>query len=278
MNTATFAIAKYIPDLKRMEPRNFGVVAWNRGQCAARFIGDNKESDTRQLSRLELAAKDTYFQWIDYWRLQMAKDQLRSRDGSTFTRDKPEFLNALCSTSLDNFILAPSGHLTESVPASKTEDIAQSLFEAVVLTDEPHRKVTADNTETLRRETNRALEASGVASVPGFWRGFDWLCPVGDTMQHFHFHFAIHHTAPEAVLQKVNLHRQVTVNDAAFMFQAMQAKYVTRDRCGAIVYAEESDLKDDAVYQAYKLMASFGVVINVADPSDAIPKLATLAA
>ncbi len=277
MSPALFAIAKYIPDLTRMEPRNCGVVVWNRGVCASRFLGDDVR-DSRVMASIAPVVRDTYRQWVEYWRLQMTKDVLRDKAGETVLRDSPNFLSALCDSSLDNFVLAPAGRLSETVAPSKTHGVAVSLFDAVVASAEPVREQTTDTSEVLRKETNRALDVSGVASVDGFRRSYDWLCPVGDTMQHFHFHFAIHRTSPEAVLQKVNLHRQVTVNDAAFMFQAMQAKYVKKDRCGAIVYASDEDLREDAVYQAYKLMASFGVVINVADQSDAVSKLASLAA
>lgn len=131
--------------------------------------------------------------------------------------------------------------------------------------------------DALRKETNRALGASGLSERPGFRRSYDWLCPVGDTLQHFHFHFAVHETKPDAVLQKVNLHRQTSVNDAAFMFQAMQQKHLKRDRCAALVIAEESDLRNDAVFQAFKLMNSVSTVVNFADYADAVRKLGSLA-
>ena len=35
MATPRFLIAKYAPDLRRMEPRNIGVIVWNEGTTAA---------------------------------------------------------------------------------------------------------------------------------------------------------------------------------------------------------------------------------------------------
>ncbi len=280
MNAPQFAIAKLIPDMKRMEPRNFGVVAWNRGECASRFLGDDKLSDSRSLSALRIPDKSAYFQWIDYWRAQMGRASIRLKSGEDIPRTEETFLNALCGTSMENFSLTIAGHLSASLPKKQTAELVQSLFESLVLTSLDDRQKTteaADVSESLRKETNRALDASGLCEAPGFRRSYDWLCPVGDTLQHFKFHFALHQTKPEAVLQKVNLHRQSAVNDATFMFQAMQQKFVTKEHCAAIVFAEEADLKEDSVYQAFKLMKSVASVVNLADYHEAVRKLGSLA-
>ena len=38
MNTPKYLIAKYIPDLNRMEPRNIGIVVWSPEGIEARFL------------------------------------------------------------------------------------------------------------------------------------------------------------------------------------------------------------------------------------------------
>jgi len=277
MSNAQFAIAKFIPDMKRHEPRNFGVVVWNRGDCASRFLGDDKSEDGRDFSRLGISDKRTYFQWVEYWRIQLSKAEFRLRNGDVVPRTEPGFLDAICETSLENFRLSNAGFLSMAMPKAKTSDIAKSLFDALVLNPTTEKQDASENTEALRKQTNSALDASGLSDNPDFKRTYDWLCPVGDTLQHFRFHFAVHRAKPHAVMQKVNLHRQASVNDAAFMFQAMQQKYFGKERCAAIVYAEESDLRDDAVFQAYKMMGAFGEVVNVADQPQAIKQFAALA-
>jgi|GEM_PF-4120096 len=278
MNAAQFAIAKFIPDIKRMEPRNFGVVVWNQGDCASRFLGDDKSSDLKFLSSLGIPDKIAYFEWISYWRTLMSRPEMRLKTGEVVPRTESAFMDALCGTSLENFLLTSTGFLAQRMAKSKTNEIAQSLFDELVLTRGLEHKPAKDrdSSEALRKESNKALDSSGLSSVPGFRRAYDWLCPVGDTLQHFKFHFAIHKTKPEAVIQKVNLHRQSTVNDAAFMFNAMQSKYFGKDRCATLIFAEEADLKNDSVYQSFKLMSSISSVINVADHDAAVNQLSSL--
>jgi len=277
MNNAQFAIAKFVPDMKRMEPRNIGVVVWNRGDCASRFIGDDRSKDGRDFARLGVMDRHAYFQWMEYWRIQLDKSEIRLRDGRTIPRTESAFLDALCDTSLENFRLCNAGFLNVSMSKTKTTDIAASLFESLVLNPSTDKQEAIDNSDTLRKETNRALDASGLSGYKDFKRTYDWLCPVGDTLQHFRFHFGIHRSKPQAVIQKVNLQRQASANDAAFMFQMMQKNYFGKDRCAAVVYADESDLKDNALYQAFKMMGQFSEVINVADQPHAIKQFAALA-
>lgn len=45
MNTPRYLIAKYIPDLRRMEPRNIGVIVWSPQGVAARFAAEKADTD-----------------------------------------------------------------------------------------------------------------------------------------------------------------------------------------------------------------------------------------
>lgn len=141
MISAQFAIAKFIPDMMRMEPRNFGVVVWNRGECVGRFIGDDKANDGRSLSSLGVQDKHTYLQWLDYWRTLMGQASIRTKTGEEIPRTEPEFLDALCGTSRDNFRLNSAGFLSEVTPKSRTTDVVQSLFENLVLSRSSGRPV-----------------------------------------------------------------------------------------------------------------------------------------
>jgi hypothetical protein len=65
-------VAKYIPDLRRREPRNIGVILRMGGQQLARFIGERAPGsvDGRSL-RGRVADVQTYKAWVDYWRHAM---------------------------------------------------------------------------------------------------------------------------------------------------------------------------------------------------------------
>lgn len=43
MSSNRYFVAKYIPDLLRNEPRNFGVILWTPDGVAARFLAEERE-------------------------------------------------------------------------------------------------------------------------------------------------------------------------------------------------------------------------------------------
>ena len=43
MSTPRYLIAKYIPDLQRVEPQNIGVIVWAPGVAAARFAAEKAD-------------------------------------------------------------------------------------------------------------------------------------------------------------------------------------------------------------------------------------------
>jgi hypothetical protein len=44
MKTPRYLIANYIPDLRRMEPRNIGVVLWALGAVVREPLGESRET------------------------------------------------------------------------------------------------------------------------------------------------------------------------------------------------------------------------------------------
>ena len=66
---ARFLVAKYIPDLRRMEPKNIGIIAWNDGRTAARFLGED-DGPPRYLG---VRDRNNYAQWLTSWRSQLAR-------------------------------------------------------------------------------------------------------------------------------------------------------------------------------------------------------------
>ena len=112
---ARFLVAKYAPDIKRMEPRNIGVIAWCDGCTDARFLGED-ESPPRHLK-----IRDTrnYRKWLSSWRKQIAKPLLELGHGQIVEKSTPEFLDALREWSRDSFLLVEGGEIIEA--AARTE-------------------------------------------------------------------------------------------------------------------------------------------------------------
>ncbi len=282
MKTTQFAVAKYIPDLTRMEPRNCGVILWDGDACIARFVGDERDRDKKDIDRLELVSKDTYFQWIEFWRRKVSQIQPKQDRLCPDKDQTEEFERFLTQNSMENFVLAYAGSFSKHLSAKKMHDALIDLYQSIVATPSGELETPIDQSKKesliLRREVNRAIEESGLSKIEGFKTSFEWLCPVGNTKQRFSFHFAIHRKRPESIFHRVNLSRQQAVNDAAFMFQSMQqSDQVTRAHCGSFVFADKSDLKQQSVKEALKLMKAYSEVINLADHDQAMDKLSKLA-
>lgn len=275
MTTPRFLIAKYAPDLKRMEPRNFGVIVWNEGTMATRWIEDRAHG----LRRLNINDLHAYRQWIQFWNLQCGKESLRTRTGQVVPRTSEGFVDAIRGTGSGHYLLFDGGRMLDPVESIHTKDLADELFEELV-TEEPDEEDVKEvaEAELLRRAAPKIIKRAGLLDRTGFRNGFDWICPVGDTLQPFHFDQGIYTDKPQAVIQKVLLRKHATIYNAAFMFDGMQsAGFLDKHNCAALVYATDEDLRDSQVYQSYKLLQGRSRVANAAEPESAEKILQSLA-
>jgi len=110
-----YLVAKYVPDILRMEPVNIGVIALCDGRLHARFIGESDEPglDLRKVRGI-VHHTGAYKQWIDYW-LHLI------RAGTS----ADETIRALLSSSNGNYLLREGA--TMAVPQTAEFDIQQAL-------------------------------------------------------------------------------------------------------------------------------------------------------
>lgn len=68
MTTTRWLVAKYIPDLRRGEPENIGVVLLMNGRAYSRFFGQRTDGkvDGRVVAR-SVGSFSNYKAWIEYW-------------------------------------------------------------------------------------------------------------------------------------------------------------------------------------------------------------------
>ncbi len=93
MNTPRYLLTKYIPDLRRGEPPNVGVIIWAPSGVEARFVGEKARSagevDGRSIPSY-VTSTHAYKQWIEFWRLQLSAEQIvPATGGSPVRRDDP---------------------------------------------------------------------------------------------------------------------------------------------------------------------------------------------
>ena len=132
MIPARFLIAKYIEDMRRLEPRNIGVIVWQDGMLAGRFAGEAGG----QIKAPRLITKDLrngYLKVVQSWKLQFDKPHLSiGRGRGEVARSAPEFLSAIRRYSIRNFQLVDGGH-AESISGSRDPlDLVNWLYENMV--------------------------------------------------------------------------------------------------------------------------------------------------
>ena len=119
-----YMVFKYIPDMIRMEPRNIGVMLWNDGAIAAKFLKDKPDFVTSDVA---------YFQWIDFWSKAMKQETISSvmTPGEAVPVTSPRFLEILQESSRGHFYLALGGQVLQKV--DDVQDAVEYLFKTIVL-------------------------------------------------------------------------------------------------------------------------------------------------
>jgi hypothetical protein len=183
MNNPRYLLAKYVPDLTRMEPRNVGVIVWAEGEIAARFMGEKPnrpgEVDGRKKPNF-VSNVNAYKQWIEYWRLIASAPSFRLASGSEVPRESEKFVVALENASRGNFLLVASGEVLDSVEPSDLQALSESLFSTLVEREDDSRQDRDVDSErktrtVIRAQVRRSLGEWGVsedrieawAEIPG---------------------------------------------------------------------------------------------------------------
>lgn len=113
-NPPVIMLAKFVPDLHRVEPRNIGVVVWDNGRVAYRFLGAYKDRINPPTFVPE-DSRHAYREWITFWRMQLRRDTIRKRSGVRVKRESPEFLEVLSSKSKPRFMLVEAAKLFDTL-------------------------------------------------------------------------------------------------------------------------------------------------------------------
>lgn len=137
MNRPKYLVAKYIPDMLRMEPRNIGVIVLpGNGTVEARFTAENPtragDVDNSKVPSF-VTSRSAYCQWIQFWRWELEKPDVRQ-----FLMRDPTLL----SWNRGNFVLVEGGFLLdpaygEGGSTGMLAAVADSLYRTLVETQAP---------------------------------------------------------------------------------------------------------------------------------------------
>jgi len=276
MKPPTYLIAKYIPDLSRMEPRNIGVVAWANGDLAARFIGQKtqqaSEVDGRSIPSF-VTDSYAYRQWIGFWVEETSgKTICDLRSGKEFSAEEPDCLMALKETGRDNFILEDGGFLLDELPAGETvSDLANYLFETLV-SQETHLLTFAKDA-ALQEASERILTRSGLPETKGFISDYRIKRKVGKFEDELKFSHAFMNGSL-SLFQKVTLSKnhetlEKNVQSTAWKFeQAAKLESLDPSHEFSLIYAAEDRLGDPSVERAVSLLEEVSTVVNLCSQED----------
>lgn len=116
---ATYWVAKYIEDPFRNEPRNVGIIVSAEDGLSARFAGERDDGtvDGRWLRGFKYA--DVYKQWIDYWREQVASENI----------------DEILSATTSNYFVVPGGEVSDTGSDSAAA-VCKFLF-GLIVSDSP---------------------------------------------------------------------------------------------------------------------------------------------
>lgn len=269
MNRPRYLIAKYIPDLRRVEPRNIGVVLWSPHGIAARFLaekpGQPGHVDGRSIPSF-VTSTSAYKQWVEFWRTELDKTEIESVTNPEHRagRDSETFLEVLAESSKGNFVLAQGGFLLDAVEDS--EEAADYLFSLLIETgsqDEPRDP-------NLDELCDQLIEQTHLGQDPNFHSSFPVTCTRGEDVEEtYEFSHAYRNGAIKRLFQRVPLSRRKAnqrknVHDAAWMFEGVtRSRIVTKNNAVSLVYIP-TDLESDTA-RWLKVLGTVSRVVNVGD-------------
>lgn len=266
--TPKFLVAKYAPDLRKMEPRNIGVIAWTPGRAAMRFTG---VTDGRVRAPKFVTSRSAYSQWIKSWHDAIQNGHIRSADDHrTIDVGDAEFIPTLQQTARGNYFLVDGGRVVDAVKPADLDELVDYLYAELVT--EPKAldgSPAGEESKMLRKAFAAAIKESGLAERPGYTQDYKLAVKIkGGKRQVFEFDAGIHtkRGRPSAVFQKVHLFNAESVWATATKFrEAVEADLLDKEHCAALVYATSETASDPQARNLLDYIKTKGTVLNLND-------------
>jgi hypothetical protein len=258
-NTQRFLIAKYTPDARRAEPRNFGIILWATGRAHSQFLAADDAYFIRD--------KRTYRRWVAYWESLVSEGKVSLPRKPLATIDRPEFLDAVRETQEGNYLLWEGGQVVSAVGRRGLPAATAQLFSDLVVRNAPEPEGHKEQTARLKAECDRTLAAAGISARDDFKQSYRVSCRVRDVDWPITFNYAIVNGHIGAAFQRVNIAAQQSVNSAAFVYEQMlNTQTLTKERCVAMVkvdalHSRHGPDPDESIGR----LEAFATVINIAD-------------
>lgn len=285
MSTARYLVAKYVPDMWRMEPRNIGVIVWTSNGVNARFLAEYPERlgivDGRRIPTY-VNNPSAFRQWVAYWRSTIERSRLEPPNGGTpIPREAPEYLDALRMTARGNFLLADGGMTLDEVDQHEIIDLVNQLY--TMLVDVNVGVVEEYQDANLESLCDEAIHQAGLQSDPAFRRSYQVHCPIAEsTDEVFTFSYAYANGTVRKLYQRVTLPKQAAllrraIDASAWMFKnVVDHEIVDHDQTLALVRVTDEQRSDRSVIDSLEVLRSVTTVLDVGDRMAAVKEFQSL--
>ncbi len=255
-----FLLAKYVPDMARMEPRNIGVIVWWKGALRSQFL---TASDATSFVNDDA----TYERWVEFWNRSIAGQSIRPKRGRPVSIDDAACLDALQSTEKGNYLLVDAGELLQRIKKRDLESATEYLFEDLVAIRES--RIT-DRQQSLASMCDHLISEVGLdvaarKEIECTWHGVS---------RHLHPDYYVGNGHPDAILQRAKLSSEASINNAAHLVDILLDQgIVQEDRCRVLV--RSGDMASKTAEEGLALFDRMCGVVDV-ESKDAVEDLAAL--
>jgi hypothetical protein len=262
-----YLIAKYVPEVLRNEPRNFGVIVWTPFKVDARFWGESLGNvDGRKVPDW-IRSKTAYKEWVKFLRNCVVKGEISTK-GETITSETPEFLSALENVSGANYLLGDSGLIPESIEASDVPILTDYLYELLVAGETDPQ--TAKNAYELEVACNKVIRRTRVNEDQRFKRNRSVICSIAKGVtEYIHFDYYYGNGDPEWLYKRVPLGiRQLDrfVDSTAWQFdRVVRASVIPREKGAALIMPTDEQRAEPSVQEAIRVLGTVTRVIDIGE-------------
>jgi len=253
MSKPRFILAKYAPDLSRMEPRNIGIFLWNKGKIVSQFLPDNEIPFVKDIK--------TYKEWTVYWQ-EMTNGSVIDAPGLEPESLKSEdCLNALLTTEGGNYLLVDAGFIPRKLPVKDMDKAINFLFSELVASptsDSPE----SSSVTSFAKQCEAIFDTIGLEVGNRFKKNEKVECPVYGSNRHLNCNYYLGNGHPEGILQRAKLSSEQHVSSAAMVVHAVTDKaLVPKNKCRFLV--RSCDINTEIAEENYKFLSKVCEVIDV---------------
>lgn len=253
-----YIVAKYIPDLGRMEPKNIGVFVWSKGELRFKFLNPHDADFVNE--------PETFERWTAFWARRVEGDFVRPTRGKPVPKSDPACLEALLSTQKGNYALVAAGELMQNIRKKELDEVTNYLFGELVAPLKDRSKTEG----SFKQQCNEMLRGLGISFKTKEPVECDW----GGVVRHLHPDYYIGNGHPEAILQRATVSNERSVNSGAMLIHLLiEEGIIEQDKCRFLI--RSTDIKSEAAEEGVAFCEKVCGIIDVenTDETTSLKKL-----